>query len=154
MSGKKREMPKWTKAPEALVALFAGAIEGLPDVEARKMFGHPAAFVNGNMFSCLFQSSMILRLSEPDRRQSGAKPFEPMPGRPMREYVEVPEEVLRSSWMRGCARAMAMLRRCRRSRPGKSGPRLGRRGAAHQRVEADDASRCAELVRPSQPTHC
>ena len=47
----KRGMPKWTKAPDALVALFGDAIKGLPGVEARKMFGYPAAFVNGNMFS-------------------------------------------------------------------------------------------------------
>jgi hypothetical protein len=37
---------------------------------------------------------MILRLSPTDRAalgaQAGAKPFEPMPGRPMREYVTVP----------------------------------------------------------------
>jgi TfoX/Sxy family transcriptional regulator of competence genes len=105
VSGKKREMPKWTRAPESLVVLFGRAIEGLPGVEAKKMFGYPAAFVNGNMFSSLFQSSMILRLSEQDRRESGAKPFEPMPGRPMREYVGVPKEVLRSAklldiWLR------------------------------------------------------
>jgi TfoX/Sxy family transcriptional regulator of competence genes len=105
MSPKKREMPKFTKAPQALVALFGGAVAGLPDVEARTMFGYPAAFVNGNMFACLFRSSMMLRLSEKERRESGAKQFEPMPGRPMREYVEVPGEVLGSpklldAWLR------------------------------------------------------
>jgi TfoX/Sxy family transcriptional regulator of competence genes len=105
VSVKKREMPKWTKAPDSLVALFGKAIERLPGTEAKKMFGYPAAFVNGNMFSALFRSGMILRLSEQDRRESGAKHFEPMPGRPMREYIEVPEEVLRSQkhlhlWLR------------------------------------------------------
>ena len=73
------------------------------------MFGYPAAFVNGNMFSSLFQSSMILRLSELDRAacasQFGARLFEPMPGRPMREYVEVPPQILKSptlldTWLR------------------------------------------------------
>src|SRR5262249_50439702 len=93
-------MPRFTKAPEPLVALFTRATAALPGVEPRKMFGYPAAFVNGNMFSCLFQSSMILRLSEGDRatctREFGAQLFEPMPGRPMREYMAVPEAVLRS----------------------------------------------------------
>src|SRR5262249_9560290 len=93
-------MPKFTKAPESLVALFTRATAALPGVEPRKMFGYPAAFVNGNMFSCLFQSSMILRLSGGDRAacttEFGAKLFEPMPGRPMREYVAVPEALLRS----------------------------------------------------------
>ena len=105
MSKKKGGMAKWTKAPEPLVALFARAIEGLPGVEARKMFGYPAAFVNRNMFAGLFRTSMILRLSEEDRRESGAKPFEPVPGRPMREYIVVPEKILRSAtlldvWLR------------------------------------------------------
>src|SRR5262249_43711000 len=97
MSAKKREMPKWTKAPESLMVTFSNAVERLPTLEARKMFGYPAAFVNGNMFAGLFQSSMIVRLSEDDRRRSGAPAFEPMPGRPMREYVVVPKDVLGSS---------------------------------------------------------
>lgn len=109
MSEKKRLMPKFTKPPESLVALFSRAIGRLPGVEPREMFGYPAAFVKGNMFSSLFQSCMILRLSEGDRalcgEQHGAKLFEPIPGRPMREYIAVPYELLRSaklldSWLR------------------------------------------------------
>jgi TfoX/Sxy family transcriptional regulator of competence genes len=105
VKGNQPWIPPWTKAPEALVALFGAAIEGLPEVEPKKMFGYPAASVNGNMFTCLFQSSMIVRLSEQDRRETGAKVFEPVPGRPMREYVVVPEGVLRSvrvldTWLR------------------------------------------------------
>jgi TfoX/Sxy family transcriptional regulator of competence genes len=129
MSAKKRAMPKWTKAPESLVTRFADAIERLPTVEARKMFGYPAAFVNGNMFAGLFQSSMMVRLSEDDRRRLRASPFEPMPGRPMREYVVVPEEVLGSSttldeWLRkGHAFASSLppkaAKKTARSRPRK-----------------------------------
>jgi len=62
------------------------------------MFSYPAGFVNGNMFMSLFQESMILRLSESHREEflkvEGAKIFEPMPGRPMREYVAVPPRVM------------------------------------------------------------
>jgi hypothetical protein len=57
------------------------------------MFGYPAAFVNGNMFAGLHQESVVVRLSEPERAEAlsvGASLFEPMPGRPMREYVVVP----------------------------------------------------------------
>jgi TfoX/Sxy family transcriptional regulator of competence genes len=106
---KKRPMPKFTKPPESLVALFGRAIGAMRGVEPRRMFGYPAAFVNGNMFSCLFQSSMILRLSDADRAacasEFGAMLFEPMPGRPMREYVALPDELLRSprlleAWLR------------------------------------------------------
>ena len=64
------------------------------------MFGYPAAFVRGHMFAGLFQDSMILRLSAEDRADCsgrlGAQPFEPMPGRPMREYLTVPPAMLES----------------------------------------------------------
>src|SRR5262245_58388291 len=108
MPSPRRPMPKWTKAPEALVVLFASLIEELPGVETRKMFGYPAAFVKGQMFAGLFQSSMIVRLDPEGRarlsREQGARPFEPMPGRPMREYMAVPETLLSSrealaSWL-------------------------------------------------------
>ncbi len=64
------------------------------------MFGYPAAFFRGNMFAGLFQDSMFLRLS-PEHRAAlcahrGARPFEPMAGRPMREYVVVPPAILAS----------------------------------------------------------
>ena len=95
----KRPMPKFTKAPQDLVDRFAAAIEAFPDVQQRKMFGYPAAFTNTQMCACLFGDAMILRLSEPDRaalRAEGWKAFEPMPGRPMREYMAVPARILSS----------------------------------------------------------
>ncbi|HYK11559.1 MAG TPA: TfoX/Sxy family protein [Gemmatimonadales bacterium] len=90
-------MPKFTKAPPALVATFEKALRGVRGAEPRKMFGYPAAFLNGNLFASLFGNSMILKLSEEDRAEltkAGAKPFEPMPGRAMREYLKVPPSVL------------------------------------------------------------
>ena len=97
---KPRPMPKFTPAPEAVVALFHTAVEGLPEVEQRTMFGYPCAFVHGQMLTGIFQDRIMLRLSEADRatflKQPGAKPFEPMPGRPMREYVELPPGVMNS----------------------------------------------------------
>lgn len=66
------------------------------------MFGFPAAFTNTQMFASLFNDSMIVRLPDADRTAliaHGARPFEPMPGRPMREYVAVPDDV-RSSPVR------------------------------------------------------
>jgi TfoX/Sxy family transcriptional regulator of competence genes len=95
-------MPAFTKAPQALVDRFAAAIEGVPDVQPRKMFGYPAAFTKSTaqMFACLFGDDMILRLSQSERvalHAEGWKPFEPMPGRPMREYLAVPQRVLSSS---------------------------------------------------------
>ncbi len=93
-------MPRFTKAPPDLVALFEQVVAGLPPVEIRKMFGYPAAFVNGQMFASLFQDHFILRLPEGERaafiHAHGAHVFEPMPGRPMREYVEVPPALLKT----------------------------------------------------------
>ncbi len=63
------------------------------------MFGYPCAFVNGNMFTGLHQEALIVRLDEDGRNrlidEAGAWQFEPMPGRPMREYVALPEPVLK-----------------------------------------------------------
>jgi hypothetical protein len=62
------------------------------------MFGFPAAFVNGNMFMGLHQDNMVLRLPDGGRSEllkiEGARTFEPMPGRPMREYIVVPPSVM------------------------------------------------------------
>ena len=89
---------KWQKSPQELVDLFASVMPGPPAVQ-RQMFGYPAGFVNGNMFMGLFQDQMILRLSEDGRqeliRKHGAKAFEPMPGRPMKEYVALPRTLMR-----------------------------------------------------------
>jgi len=118
MPAKKRVMPKFTKAPDSMVALFTTATAKLPGIETRKMFSYPAAFINGNMFSGLFQSSMILKLAEADRdecsREFGAKPFEPMPGRAMGQYIVVPEKVLQSpslldAWLRKSHRYVAAM---------------------------------------------
>lgn len=95
-----RAIPKWRASPDALVRRFEAAMATVTDAQARKMFCYPAAFRNGNMFAGLFQDQMILRLSADARdelcRHPGAQPFEPMPGRPMREYVVVPPAMLRS----------------------------------------------------------
>jgi TfoX/Sxy family transcriptional regulator of competence genes len=96
-----REMPKFTKAPPDLVARFNDAIRPLmSEIEPRKMFGYPSAFIGGQMFTGLFQDRMHLRLSDADRAEflkiDGAILFEPMPGRAMKEYVMVPPSILNS----------------------------------------------------------
>jgi TfoX/Sxy family transcriptional regulator of competence genes len=89
---------KWQKAPQELVTFFTEAMKYLPGAEPRKMFGYPCAFVNGQMFTGLFADRMFLRLSEADRiafrKLDGAQPFEPVAGRPMREYSVVPPAML------------------------------------------------------------
>jgi TfoX/Sxy family transcriptional regulator of competence genes len=89
---------KWRKSPETLVQRFSTIVPQDPRVERRKMFGYPAAFAAGNLFMGLHQEALILRLSDKDRasflRIEGASVFEPMPGRPMREYVVVPSSMI------------------------------------------------------------
>ena len=88
----------WRKSPPALVELFDAVLPNDSRVERRQMFGYPAAFVNGNMFTGLHQENFILRLSEKDRvsmqQTEGADTFMPMPGRVMREYVAIPDHIL------------------------------------------------------------
>jgi TfoX/Sxy family transcriptional regulator of competence genes len=88
---------KWRKSSQGLIDLFESVMPGPPGAQ-RKRFGYPAGFVNGNMFMGLFQESMILRLPTGPREEflkvHNAKIFEPMPGRPMREYAAVPQSVM------------------------------------------------------------
>jgi TfoX/Sxy family transcriptional regulator of competence genes len=88
---------KLQKASPALVETFERAFPDDPSAQRKQMFGFPAGFVNGNMFSGLFEQDLVLRLAEADRRaiveQHGALPFEPM-GRPMTGYVRAPAAML------------------------------------------------------------
>ena len=92
--------PKWRPAPEELVRVFQDAVRALPGAELRKMFGYPCSFANSQMFAGLHQECMVLRLPPDDLKRflelPGATPFEPMPGRAMREYAVVPPSVLES----------------------------------------------------------
>lgn len=105
------DKPGWTKSPPELVEVFEAAFPDPPAV-ARQMFGYPAGFVNGNLFMSLFEDSIVLRLPDGPRAEllaMGAATFEPMAGRPMREYVRVPPAIAASpgdlgSWV---AKALA-----------------------------------------------
>jgi TfoX/Sxy family transcriptional regulator of competence genes len=95
-----RQMPSFDKPSPKLVALFEQLTAGLPMAEPRRMFGNPAAFANGQMFASLFGEHMILRLPEAEReafiKAYDTHLFAPMPGKPMREYVEVPPALLKA----------------------------------------------------------
>jgi len=87
---------KIPRAGKELETFFMSVVPSDPSIKTRPMFGNIAAFVNGNLFSGLYGHSLFVRLSEADRMEllkvKGAKFFEPMKGRPMKEYVCVPEE--------------------------------------------------------------
>ena len=123
---KKKPMPEFTKAPTEMVQLFERAMKDFPMATQRKMFGYPCAFVNGNTFAGLFQEEMFLRLNDDDRaairKEYGTPLFEPMPGRPMRNYVLVPRYVRNSprllrSWLtKGMEHAQALPPKVKKQR--------------------------------------
>ncbi len=88
----------WKKTPPEIIAAFDKAKPKDPRVVRKPMFGYPALYLGGNMFAGTFQDKVVARLPEPEReramRAAGATPFEPMPGRPMKEYVALPPSVV------------------------------------------------------------
>jgi TfoX/Sxy family transcriptional regulator of competence genes len=84
----------WKKSSAALIEAFDAALPVDPRVERRTMFGYAAGFTGGNMFCGLHEERLVVRLSEEDREAlralKGSYVFEPMPGRPMKEYTVVP----------------------------------------------------------------
>jgi hypothetical protein len=91
-------VPGWPKSPAGLQEAFAAALDRFPEAERRKMFGYPAAFAHGNMWTGLHQFNWVVRLPEEARTElfeiEGAGPFEPMPGRPMTGFAVLPGSVL------------------------------------------------------------
>ena len=94
------EMPKFEKPPGDLVARFETVLARLatPETTRRPMFGHPCAWVGGNMATGLFADSWWVRLA-PDRLKevldSGRfTTFSVMPGRAMQGYAVLPAAVV------------------------------------------------------------
>ena len=89
----------WAKAPPDLVERFDTGTAWLlvePGVERRQMFGYPACFVGGNMFTSLHQDRWVVRLGDADRArlaELGGTGFEVMPGREMKGYLVLPKEL-------------------------------------------------------------
>ncbi|MCI4372045.1 MAG: TfoX/Sxy family protein [Thermoplasmata archaeon] len=85
------------KPAAAAVKVFEGLAAELPKVTVKSMFGQPAAFANGHMFFGVFGEQVFVRLSEKDRASAdaipGFVPFEPMPGRAMKEYRVLPSSI-------------------------------------------------------------
>jgi TfoX/Sxy family transcriptional regulator of competence genes len=69
--------------------------------QKKMMFGSPVYTVGGNMFTGVHQRALFLRLSPADQAAliqayPEAGPFEPMPGRRMKEYLVLPEALYRN----------------------------------------------------------
>lgn len=121
-------MPKFEKSPKWLVDLFDAHIAELP-AERRLVFGFPAGFARGNLACGLFEDGLMVRLPETERAEllklSGARVFDPMGGRPMKEYALLPDDLLEDdeavhAWM---AKAVAYAARLPVKRAAKTGAR-------------------------------
>jgi TfoX/Sxy family transcriptional regulator of competence genes len=91
----------WKKVPPELDAFLAESLAPFA-CEKRSMFGCPVYFVNKNMFAGLHQDNLFIRLSAEDRDKlfatfDEAAVFEPMAGRPMKEYAVIPESLYNDS---------------------------------------------------------
>ncbi len=127
---------KFEKPAPWLVTLF-DAVLAEAGGDRRLMFGCPAGFLRGQMFCGLFNQQLFVRLAEPERAQllamDGAHAFDPMGGRPMREYTVLPESLLEDEeavldWVRK-ANAYAQtlpaktLARARKQAPARKTPK-------------------------------
>ena len=111
------DMPKFAKSSAPIVDRFALVMDGFPEVERRKMFGYPAAFVGGNMATGLFADQWVVRLPDDQiepARAVGAELLEVMPGKTMKAFVVIPatdvedDAALRGWVERGLAHAASM----------------------------------------------
>jgi|SRR5438477_4990412 len=80
-------MPTYEELVEDLLARNA-------DVQATKMMGMPSLKANGKLFAGRTGDDMVFKLGADDHARAlalkGAHLFEPMEGRPMKEWVVVP----------------------------------------------------------------
>ena len=86
---------KIPRADEKSKELFMSFLPSDSRITVRPMFGNLSAFVNGNMFFGVFGNDLFVRLPDDHRdellRKKAASLLEPMKGKPMKEYVLIPQ---------------------------------------------------------------
>lgn len=93
-------VPKFEKPAPELVARFEEVLGRVatPETTRRPMFGHPCAWVGGNMATGLFAQHWWVRLPPAELQRvlaSGeATTFQVMPGREMQGYAVMPAAVV------------------------------------------------------------
>ena len=89
------QMPK---SPPALIARFDAVAADFPEATRRLTFGYPCLYVGGNMVTGLFGDAWHVRVGKDDTTTllalPGARPFEPMPGRPMTGFTLLPGSIV------------------------------------------------------------
>jgi TfoX/Sxy family transcriptional regulator of competence genes len=88
---------KWKKPSDKLNIFLKEQLKNV-DCQSRKMFGCPSYFIKGNMFIGAFGEDIFIRLPPQDiedtlKRFPKTSRFEPKPGRVMKQYVALPENV-------------------------------------------------------------
>ena len=88
----------WDRSPAELAERFGTVTDRHAELARRKMFGEIAGFVNGNLVTGLHAGRWFVRLTGDAKAEAlslpGAGPFEPMPGRPMGDYIVLPPVVV------------------------------------------------------------
>jgi hypothetical protein len=80
------------------VGVFDEILAQLEDqgVAAKKMFGHRCLTLNGKGFGVDYDDDFVVKLPESERTEAlmlaGSKLFDPMGGRPMKEWVQITGE--------------------------------------------------------------
>ena len=90
-------MTKFEKPSKELEDMLDNLVISL-DCTKRKMFGCPCFFVNGNMYSGVFEDTIFLRFSISEQKElkkhfDGINQFEPIKGRKMKEYITISENI-------------------------------------------------------------
>ena len=90
----------WKKSSAEAVERFVGALPTDAAGGRRKMFGYEACFVNGGFWAGMYQEEIVIKLPPEVKAQtaelSAAKQFDPMGGRPMKNWWIVPRPVSES----------------------------------------------------------
>jgi TfoX/Sxy family transcriptional regulator of competence genes len=82
------------KSDDQSKGLFRTLVPDDERVTVKPMFGAIAAFTNGWMFMGLFATELFVRLDEAGTAAvtaAGGGPLEPMPGKPMKGYITIPD---------------------------------------------------------------
>ena len=130
---------EWKNSTPERVAFLEEALVGIP-CRGKSMFGCRVYFAAEYMFTGVRGDDLFLRSTGEDRdalatRYPGLRPFEPMPGRFMKDYVVLPDEALsdRAEFVRILERAFGatMALPPKPAKPPKS-PRAPKRPSARR----------------------
>jgi hypothetical protein len=98
--------------PKTLYEHVANLLALRPGVSKSQMFGMPCIKVNGKAFASLNGETMVFKLSGEERSLAlglvGSHLFEPMAGREMKEWVQVPLEQ-GEAWQKLAENALAYV---------------------------------------------